>query len=603
MCGIIGYVGKNNNAIEVIIEGLLRLEYRGYDSAGIAYVKDGLLEIEKEKGKICNLKEKLDFNNKSNLGIGHTRWATHGQPNYVNSHPHKVGKISVVHNGIIENYAELKEELIEKGYDFKSSTDTEVAAALLDSIYKETNSIEQTIAIFKERARGAYALGIIVDDDYDHLYAVKKDSPLIIACGEEENYIASDVPAILKYTNKYIVLNDGEFAKISADKILVYDKKAELRKPEIREFQGNSNDVEKNGYDHYMLKEIYEQPEVIKATTNPYIENGLDSLMNNMPDFSKYKKIDIVACGSAYHAGLVGKNLIEEFSNVPVNVEIASEYRYKKLFLDEETLVIVVSQSGETADTLAALKIAKEHGSDTLGIINVVESSIARAAHQVLYTKAGAEIAVATTKAYSSQIALLSLIALNIANNKSVDKEEILKVLKDIKALPTLMQSVLNEKDHYKEIAEQIYNHESIFFIGRGVDYALSMEGSLKLKEISYINSQSYAAGELKHGTISLIEEGTPVIAIVTEEGLAEKTISNIKEVKSRGAKVILVASDNINISGDFYDELILVPTTSKLLQSNLTVIPLQMLSYEIAKLRGCDIDKPKNLAKSVTVE
>lgn len=603
MCGIIGYVGKNNNAIEVIIEGLLRLEYRGYDSAGIAYVKDGLLEIEKEKGKICNLKEKLDFNNKSNLGIGHTRWATHGQPNYVNSHPHKVGKISVVHNGIIENYAELKEDLIEKGYDFKSSTDTEVAAALLDSIYKETNSIEQTIAIFKERARGAYALGIIVDDDYDHLYAVKKDSPLIIACGEEENYIASDVPAILKYTNKYIVLNDGEFAKISADKILVYDEKAELRKPEIKEFQGNSNDVEKNGYDHYMLKEIYEQPEVIKATTNPYIENGLDSLMNNMPDFSKYKKIDIVACGSAYHAGLVGKNLIEEFSNVPVNVEIASEYRYKKLFLDEETLVIVVSQSGETADTLAALKIAKEHGSDTLGIINVVESSIARAAHQVLYTKAGAEIAVATTKAYSSQIALLSLIALNIANNKSVDKEEILKVLKDIKALPTLMQSVLNEKDHYKEIAKQIYNHDSIFFIGRGVDYALSMEGSLKLKEISYINSQSYAAGELKHGTISLIEEGTPVIAIVTEEGLAEKTISNIKEVKSRGAKVILVASDNINISGDFYDELILVPTTSKLLQSNLTVIPLQMLSYEIAKLRGCDIDKPKNLAKSVTVE
>ena len=603
MCGIIGYVGKNNNAIEVIIEGLLRLEYRGYDSAGIAYVKDGLLEIEKEKGKICNLKEKLDFNNKSNLGIGHTRWATHGEPNYVNSHPHKVGKISVVHNGIIENYAELKEDLIEKGYDFKSSTDTEVAAALLDSIYKETNSIEQTIAIFKERARGAYALGIIVDDDYDHLYAVKKDSPLIIACGEEENYIASDVPAILKYTNKYIVLNDGEFAKISADKILVYDEKAELRKPEIREFQGNSNDVEKNGYDHYMLKEIYEQPEVIKATTNPYIENGLDSLMNNMPDFSKYKKIDIVACGSAYHAGLVGKNLIEEFSNVPVNVEIASEYRYKKLFLDEETLVIVVSQSGETADTLAALKIAKEHGSDTLGIINVVESSIARAAHQVLYTKAGAEIAVATTKAYSSQIALLSLIALNIANNKSVDKEEILKVLKDIKTLPTLMQSVLNEKDHYKEIAKQIYNHDSIFFIGRGVDYALSMEGSLKLKEISYINSQSYAAGELKHGTISLIEEGTPVIAIVTEEGLAEKTISNIKEVKSRGAKVILVASDNINISGDFYDELILVPTTSKLLQSNLTVIPLQMLSYEIAKLRGCDIDKPKNLAKSVTVE
>ena len=603
MCGIIGYVGKKNNALDVIIEGLLRLEYRGYDSAGIAYVKDGLLNIEKEKGKIANLKEKLDFNDKSNLGIGHTRWATHGEPNYVNSHPHKVGKISIVHNGIIENYSELKEELIEKGYEFKSSTDTEVACALLDYIYSETNSIEQTIAIFKEKARGAYALGIIVDDDYNHLYAVKKDSPLIIACGDNENYIASDVPAILKYTNKYIVLNDGEFAKISADKILVYDENADLRKVEVKEFKGDSNAVEKNGYDHFMLKEIYEQPEVIKATTLPYIEKGIESLIDNMPDFSKYKKIDIVACGSAYHAGLVGKTLIEEFANIPVTVDIASEYRYKKLFLDEETLVIVVSQSGETADTLAALKIAKEHGSDTLGIINVVESSIARAAHQVLYTKAGAEIAVATTKAYSSQIALLSLIALNIANNKTMKQEEVLEVLKGIRALPTQMQSVLNEREHYKEIAEKIYDHDSIFFIGRDIDYALSMEGSLKLKEISYINSQAYAAGELKHGTISLIEEGTPVIALVTEEKIAEKTISNIKEVKARGAKVILVASENINISGDFYDELILVPDANKLIKPMLTVIPLQMLSYEIAKLRGCDIDKPKNLAKSVTVE
>ena len=603
MCGIIGYVGKKNNALDVIIEGLLRLEYRGYDSAGIAYVKDGLLNIEKEKGKIANLKEKLDFNDKSNLGIGHTRWATHGEPNYVNSHPHKVGKISIVHNGIIENYSELKEELIEKGYEFKSSTDTEVACALLDYIYSETNSIEQTIAIFKEKARGAYALGIIVDDDYNHLYAVKKDSPLIIACGDNENYIASDVPAILKYTNKYIVLNDGEFAKISADKILVYDENADLRKVEVKEFKGDSNAVEKNGYDHFMLKEIYEQPEVIKATTLPYIEKGIDSLIDNMPDFSKYKKIDIVACGSAYHAGLVGKTLIEEFANIPVTVDIASEYRYKKLFLDEETLVIVVSQSGETADTLAALKIAKEHGSDTLGIINVVESSIARAAHQVLYTKAGAEIAVATTKAYSSQIALLSLIALNIANNKTMKQEEVFEVLKGIRALPTQMQSVLNEREHYKEIAEKIYDHDSIFFIGRDIDYALSMEGSLKLKEISYINSQAYAAGELKHGTISLIEEGTPVIALVTEEKIAEKTISNIKEVKARGAKVILVASENINISGDFYDELILVPDANKLIKPMLTVIPLQMLSYEIAKLRGCDIDKPKNLAKSVTVE
>ena len=604
MCGIIGYVGKNN-ALNVIIDGLERLEYRGYDSAGIAYLNsDGLLDIKKEKGKIKNLKETLDFDIKSSLGIGHTRWATHGEPNFVNSHPHKVGKITIVHNGIIENYMELKQELLKSGYSFKSNTDTEVACALLDKIYNETNSIEHTISIFRKKARGAYALGIIVDDDYNHLYAVKKDSPLIIALGDKENYIASDVPAILKYTNKYITIEDGEFAKISSDKVLVYDNNADLKKYEVKTFSGNSNDVMKNGYDHYMLKEIYEQPEVIKKTTLPIIEKDLESLVNNMPDFSKYKKIDIVACGSAYHAGLVGKNLIEEYANVPVNVDIASEYRYKKLFIDKDTLVIVVSQSGETADTLAALNIAKTHGCDVMGIINVVESSIARKSDIVMYTKAGAEIAVATTKAYSCQIALLSLIALNIAyKNKEIDKSKALEVLKSIRCLPTNMQSVLNEFDEYKKIANKIYNNDKIFYIGRDIDYALSMEGSLKLKEISYINSQCYAAGELKHGTISLIDEGTPVIALVTNEKMAEKTISNIKEVKARGAYVILVATDNINTDGDYYDEKIVVPCTNKFVQPILTIIPLQMLSYEIARLRGCDIDKPKNLAKSVTVE
>jgi glucosamine--fructose-6-phosphate aminotransferase (isomerizing) len=603
MCGIIGYVG-DKRCLQVVIDGLERLEYRGYDSAGIAYVKDGKLEIEKEKGKIANLKEKLDFSIQSNLGIGHTRWATHGEPNYINSHPHKVGRISIVHNGIIENYMELRKELTEMGYEFKSTTDTEVACALLDHIYNETDSIEQTIAIFKEKAIGAYALGIICDDDLNHLYAVKKDSPLIIAIGDKENYIASDVPAILKYTNKYIVLDDGEFAKINSDKVIVYDKNAEIIKKDIKIFEGSSNVAEKNGYEHYMLKEIYEQPDVIKATALPYIENGLESLKANMPNFSKYERIDIVACGSAMHAGMVGKSIIEEFANIPVNVEVASEYRYKRLFLNNKVLVIVISQSGETADTLAAIKVAKDAGSDTLGIINVIGSTISRHADMVLYTKAGTEIAVATTKAYSTQIILLALIAINIAvTNNSMNEYDAEEIISSIRKLPTNIQSILNEHETYKKIADKLYKHNDIFFIGRGIDYAISMEGSLKLKEISYTNSQSYPAGELKHGTISLIEEGTPVISIVTEENIADKTISNIKECTSRGADVTLLITENLNSDENFYNQKILIPKTSKLVQAVLAVIPLQLLSYEIAKNRGCDIDKPKNLAKSVTVE
>ncbi len=603
MCGIIGYVG-DKRCLQVIIDGLERLEYRGYDSAGIAFVKNDKLEIEKEKGKIANLKNKLNMKTEANLGIGHTRWATHGEPNYVNSHPHKVGKISIVHNGIIENYVDLKKELIENGYVFKSSTDTEVACALLDHIYQETNSMEQTIAIFKERAIGAYALGIICDDHLHHLYAVKKDSPLIIALGNEENYIASDVPAILKYTNKYIILDDGEFAKMSNERVIVYDRNADIVKKDVKTFEGSSNVIDKNGYDHYMLKEIFEEPEIIKATALPYIENGISSLKENMPDFSKYKRIDIVACGSAMHAGMVGKSVIEEFANIPTNVEVASEYRYKKLFLDKDTLVIVVSQSGETADSLAALKIAKEAGADTLGIINVVGSTISRNADMVLYTKAGAEIAVATTKAYSSQITILALIAMNIAiNNGSISDEEANDIISCIRKLPTNIQSTLNEHDEYKEIAKKLYKHNDIFFIGRNIDYALAMEGSLKLKEISYINSQSYPAGELKHGTISLIDKGTPVIAIVTEAKIADKTISNIKECKSRGANVTLIVTEDLDVNDNFYDQKVIIPKTSKLVQAVLTVVPLQLISYEIAKYRKCDIDKPKNLAKSVTVE
>ena len=603
MCGIIGYLG-NKNCLNVIIDGLERLEYRGYDSAGIAYNKDGKVEIIKEKGKIANLKSKLDFKIESNLGIGHTRWATHGQPNNVNSHPHKVGKITIVHNGIIENYVELKKDLEELGYKFKSDTDTEVACALLDHIYSETNSMEQTMAIFKDKAKGAYALGILCDDHMHHLYAVKKDSPLIIAIGDKEKYIASDVPAILKYTNKYIILDDGEFAKLNPEKVIVYDNNIEIIKKEIHTFEGNASSMDKNGYEHYMLKEINEEAEVIKATTLPYIEDGIDSLIKNIPNLTRFNKIEIIACGSAMHAGLIGKTLIEEYANIPVNVELASEYRYKKLFLDKKSLVIVISQSGETADTLAALKIAKSHGAYTLGIINVVGSSIARYSDHVLYTKAGSEIAVATTKAYSTQVAMLGLIALNLAyHNKTMTKDEINEVISEIRKLPTNIQSVLNEQPEYRKIAKKLYKHNDIFFIGRNVDYALAMEGSLKLKEISYINSQGYAAGELKHGTISLIDKGTPVFAIVTEKAIADKTISNIKECKARGADITFIVSEDLDVKDDFYNQKIVIPTNHKTIQSVLTVIPLQLIAYEIAKLRKCDIDKPKNLAKSVTVE
>ena len=599
MCGIVGYIGNKGNSLNVLINGLEKLEYRGYDSAGVCYI-DNEINIVKSKGKIENLKSKINFDIKSNLGIGHTRWATHGEANDINSHPHKVGKITIVHNGIIENYSDLKKEL---NVDFKSDTDTEVACALLNDLYQKSNNIIEAIKEFKKIAKGAYALGIICDDDYESLYAIKNKSPLIIGIGENENYIASDVPAILQFTDKYVLLEDGEYAKINYNDISYYSNENKEIKKEINKFEGSLEDISKNGYDHFMLKEINEQPDVFKKTVAKYIENGCESLINNMPDFNKYEGIKIIGCGSAYHTGCIGKTLIEEYGNIPVDVEIASEFRYKKLFLNSKILVIVISQSGETADTLAALEIAKENGCDTLGIINVTGSSIARKADTVLYTKAGNEIAVATTKAYSSQIALLSLIALNIGYSKKlINKDELKHILDEMKKLSTYIQEQLDNKA-YKEIANNIYMNNNIFFIGRNIDYALSMEGSLKLKEISYINSQAYAAGELKHGTISLIEENTPVICIVTEEKIADKTISNIKEVKTRGANVILLTTDKLNKDYEFCNYKIVIPTTHKLLQMLIAIIPLQLLSYEIAKLRGCDIDKPKNLAKSVTVE
>lgn len=591
MCGIVGYIGKGKNALNVLIDGLKHLEYRGYDSAGVAYIKDNKVFIEKETGRIKNLEKKLNFEDKSNLGIGHTRWATHGKVTKANSHPHNCEKITIVHNGIIENYIELKEKLIKKGYKFKSETDTEVAAVLLNDIYKQNNNMLDTIKEFKKEATGAYAIAAICEDDLDTLYAIKKNSPLIIGINKDENYIASDVPAIISYTNKYITLEDGSFAKITKDKIELYNNENKQIEPIIKTYEGTSQMISKCGYDHYMVKEINEQPDVVTKT--------FESI--DIPDLSKFKRIIIVACGSAMHAGLVGKNLIETYGNIPVEVEIASEFRYKKLFLNKSDLVIAISQSGETADTLEAVKIAKKKGIKTLGIINVKESSIAREVDNVIYTKAGPEIAVATTKAYMTQVLVLAFIAYSLA--KDNPNKEITTFLNDVKKLPKLMQEVLNNEKEYEKIAKKIHKKGNMFYIGRSIDYALCMEGSLKIKEISYLHSEAYAAGELKHGTISLIEKDTPVIGIVTDEFIADKTISNLKEVSSRGANVIYLTTDKLDKVGDFYNEKIIVPKVNPLLQPLVSIIPLQLIAYHVAKLNKCDIDKPKNLAKSVTVE
>ena len=603
MCGIVGYVGKNNQCIKILLDGLSKLEYRGYDSAGIAYLSNDVINIEKESGKLENLINMVDSNTATNLGIGHTRWATHGKATANNAHPHKIGKFTIVHNGIIENYMELKEKLSKHGYQFNSDTDTEVLSAVIDYLYKNNNDILACLKEANNILKGSYALGIICDDYKDTLFTMKKNSPLIIGIGTEENFIASDVPAILDKTNKYVVLEDGDYGKITKDGIAIYNN-GHLKNTEVKEFEYDASSIDKQGYEHYMLKEINEQPEVFKKTTNKYLNGDMDNLINKMPGFSKYKKIRIVACGSATHAGLVGKQLIERYANIKVEVNTASEFRYDKLFLDKDELVIAVSQSGETADTLEAVKLAKNNGNDTLGIINEKGSSIAREAKIVLYTEAGKEIAVATTKAYSAQVAMLALIALNIASSKNlINRNEFIEILKDAKNIPNYMAELLDNNEYYKEIAEDIKGHNDIFFIGRGVDYALAMEGSLKLKEISYLHSEAYAAGELKHGTISLIEEGTPVIAIVTDEHIAAKTISNIKEVKSRGAYVIYVTNDITNTDHSFYDKRIVIPKINDLFSPLLTVIPLQYIAYELAKLNECSIDKPKNLAKSVTVE
>lgn len=593
MCGIVGYIGREK-CIPNIINGLERLEYRGYDSAGIAYIKDNKIIIEKSIGKIINLKNKINLEEDSHIGIGHTRWATHGKPSDTNSHPHKAGKITIVHNGIIENYEELKSKL--KEYKFKSETDTEVLAALIDKLYNKNNNILEALKELPKYIIGSYAVGILLEED-NKLYTIRKDSPLIIGVSNNGNFIASDVPAILKYTNKYYLLDNNEYAILDKDKVTIYNNGKEIKK-ELLTFDGDINSAMKNGYEHFMLKEIHEQPRVIMDTIDEYI-NNIEKLNKTFKFIDKYEAIDIVACGSSYHVGLLGKNLITKYGKINVNVDIASEYRYTDHQYNKNHLIILISQSGETADTLAVLRNANKNNIDTLAIVNVVSSSIAREADRVIYTKAGPEISVATTKAYSSQFMILSLISLYLGlKNNYLD----VSILEEYKKIDKSINKILENTKEIEEIANLIYDKKDIFYLGRKVDYALCMEASLKLKEVSYLHSEAYAAGELKHGTISLIDNNTPVISIITDDDIRLKTLSNVKEVCARGALSIIISNEKVD-DKSIYKKLILVPKTIDLIEPLLVIVNCQLLAYYVAKLNGCDIDQPKNLAKSVTVE
>ena len=588
MCGIVGYAGRKN-VIKNIMTGLKSLEYRGYDSSGIAYIKDGKINIIKKAGPIKNLESKLNYNDDASIGISHTRWATHGRADDINAHPHKQGKITIVHNGIIENYDTLKKELEKEGYEFKTSTDTEVACAVIDKLYKETNDMISTLGKINEILKGSYAFNIINDDIPDTIFGIRKDSPLIVGISNDGNMLASDIPAVLHITNKYVVLDNYDIVVLKDDSVKYYDREGKEISKEIKEYNNSLDTISKNGYDHFMLKEINEESEVVKKILNIYTE---DNHVKNIYDIRKYKNIDIVACGSASFAGQIGKYYIEKYANIRTNVYYASEYRYQRNFFDKDTLVILISQSGETADTLAALKLAKEHNIDTLAIVNRRDSSIAREADSVIYTEAGIEIAVATTKAYLAQVIILLLLAIK-------DTKEEYKVIEDIKLLPNLITKYINEYD-YNAIANVLKDKEHVFYLGRGIDFYLSMEGSLKLKEISYIHSEAFQAGELKHGSISLIDEDFGVVSVVTDKSISDKTISNLKEVSARGAKIITIT----NIKDEnFSDYKIEVDDYNEVLNPLTVIVPMQMLAYNVAKLRGCDIDKPRNLAKSVTVE
>lgn len=610
MCGITGYVGMRE-ASEVVLQGLHTLEYRGYDSAGVAAFVNGKINVVKAVGKVASVESKiasLGTLKGAKCGIGHTRWATHGAPSDINSHPHGTDNIQIVHNGIIENYAPLREMLKQNGFDFVSETDTEVAAKLIEYHYNNCKDKEDALCMAMRDIVGSYAIAVMFSDAPDTLYAIRKDNPLIIGVGEGENFVASDIAAVLRYTNTYYQLGDKEFAVVTKDSIIIKDKNKKEVPHVLLTATWSVEEAERGGYDHFMIKEINEEPEAVRKTLHPRIRDMMPNFEEeNLSDerLKNVKSVTFVACGTAMHAGLVGKTAIEQLCRVPVKVEIASEFRYNNPILTEEDLVVVISQSGETADSLAALRLAKERGAYTLGIVNVIGSSIAREADNVIYTWAGPEISVASTKAYTVQISLIYLLTIKMAYLKgkiSLDEaKEYTRIL--YKEMPEIIKETIAKESEIKDAALLFAKYEDLFFIGRGIDYHLAMEGSLKLKEISYIHSEAYAAGELKHGTISLITEEMPVIALATQADLYEKMISNIREVKARGAKVLLVASDGAADAANEAEKVIFLPKCDKFFSSIPLATVLQLLAYHVALARSCDIDKPRNLAKSVTVE
>ena len=610
MCGIVGYVGRNE-AAPILLEGLSRLEYRGYDSAGICVEQNGVLEVEKAKGRLQNLIAKTDGGAKlpGTLGIGHTRWATHGEPNDINSHPHvsQNGKIAVVHNGIIENYLEIRKFLQEKGVQFTSQTDSEVVAQLMEYCMglPEVSTVSDALYMVLHRIEGAYALGILCSDDPDHIYAARKDAPLLLGFGKGENFIASDVTALVKYTRDVVYMEDGEVAILGRDGIQLFNAMELPIEKEHHHIDWEISAAEKGGYEHFMLKEIMEEPEALRRAILPRIKDGEVVFDGLQLDISGYDSIKIIACGSSYHVGMVGKYNLEKLVRIPVEVVLASEFRYCDPIIDSRTLVVVISQSGETLDTMAALREAKSLGARILSIVNVVGSSIARESDDVLYTWAGPEIAVATTKAYSTQMAVLDLLAIYLAGQrKTITAEDMRRLTSAIAALPAQVEQILSNREQIQYYASQYFNHDSVFFIGRNLDYALGMEGSLKLKEISYIHSEAYASGELKHGTISLIEPGTLVVALGSYTPLFDKAMSNVIEVKARGASVLALATESHRAEMESrVDGILTIPDTELMFLPLLGVVPLQLFAYYVALQRGCDIDKPRNLAKIVTVE
>ena len=610
MCGIVGYIGKRQ-ASDLLVEGLSKLEYRGYDSAGVAIIEDEKISVRKLKGRLANLENDLNANSiNGHIGIGHTRWATHGEPSDVNSHPHSNGNatISVVHNGIIENYMKLREWLTDKGYQFLSETDTEVIPNLVDYYYRDGRNLFDAVVKATAKLEGSFAIGVIANNEPDKIIAVRKDSPLIVGLGENESFIASDIPAVLNHTRDVYLLEDKEFVILTKDGVELRNEDGEKIEKEVYHVTWNVDAAEKGGYEDFMLKEIHEQPKAVRDTLAGKIALGKEITLDNVKftkeELENFDKVYIVACGTAYHAGVVGKTVIEKLAKIPVEIDVASEFRYRDPLITNKTLIIVVSQSGETADTLAVLRDGQRQGARVLAITNVVGSSVSREADDVIYTLAGPEIAVASTKAYVTQLAAFYILGLYFGRLKETITEEYAESIKaELLQIPEKIEKALEMKEELQKYADKHYNHRDIYFLGRGLDYAVAMEGSLKLKEISYIHCDAYAGGELKHGPIALIDKGTAVITLLTQEALKDKMVSNVREVSTRGGNIFAVVNEGDETSKEVVDSLVYIPKTIDLLTPMISVVPLQLISYYVAKQKGCDVDKPRNLAKSVTVE